>query len=305
MAQLIAELLDDKPMRESYRRGMLGERMAQADTAQSVADGRLSIAEITGMGAGPGNPNPVAAVATFAAKPVALGDGLLMINHTTALLRRRVIAELAGVPAAAPPFPPEVANSRVRHLLARTMLPSFERLAMVNFRNTAERRMTAIALAARLYAADHGGKPPAKLDDLVPKYLPALPLDPFAAAPQPLKYINDPDKPIVYSVGEDGVDGGGSELATRKNARANVDRWQKLDAVLHLKLQPRVIANEVEMPDEDAEIYPNEARDPRRRDPRLRQPQRPPRRRNLDGSPLLPCPGQSQLRGSLRLFSQV
>ena len=81
---------------------------------------------------------------------------------------------------------------------------------------------------------------PAKLDELVPNYLPAAPLDPFALTPQPLKYIADPAKPRLYSVGEDGADNAGSEQVSPSNARrTKLSRWEKLDAVVHLTAQPR------------------------------------------------------------------
>jgi len=48
------------------------------------------------------------------------------------------------------------------------------------FQSIAERRMTAISLAAQLYRADHGNWP-RRLNDLVPAYLAALPTDPFRA----------------------------------------------------------------------------------------------------------------------------
>jgi hypothetical protein len=42
---------------------------------------------------------------------------------------------------------------------------------------------------------------------------------------------------IVYSVGEDGKDDGGSEQAVPKAKGSG--RWQTADAVLHLQRQPR------------------------------------------------------------------
>jgi hypothetical protein len=239
---LIADLLDDRASRESYRLGIYGERMSQLDTARCVADGRLSLANLSGAGLGVGGrPNPVAAVATFAAKPVALSDGRLMIDHTTALLRAfEASPDWPTYQAKAPPYPKDVANSMVVHILAKIMLPSMERATLTHFRNTAERRLTATALAVRHYTLDHGGTPPEKLDELVPKYLPAVPLDPFALTPQPIKYANDADKPRLYSVGEDAADGAGSELPTKQAAkRPKLSRWDKLDAVVHLRPQPR------------------------------------------------------------------
>jgi hypothetical protein len=227
--------------------------MAQLDVARCVADGRLSLANLSGAGVGAG-PNPVASVATFAAKPVALSDGRLMIEHTTALLRAfEASPDWPTYKASAPPYPQEIADTTVRHILAKIMLPSFERATLVYFRNVADRRMTATALAARGYALDYEGKLPAKLDDLVPTYLAAIPLDPFAPAPQPLKYVNDPEKPVIYSVGEDGVDGGGSELSAKTKANPrNQTRWDKLDAVVHLKARPRELPKEQEEEADDA-----------------------------------------------------
>jgi hypothetical protein len=260
--QLIAQLLDDKSAREGFRRGLYGERMMELDTARCVADGRLSLSAISGAGAGA--PGRAASAVSVVGRPMAFADGLLMINHTTALIRAYDASpNWPTYKAAAPPFPDDIQRTMVRHLLAKMMLPSFDHAAQVSFRHMGERRMTAAALAMRLYATDHGGKRPAKLEDLVPQYLPVVPLDPFAPTPQALRYINDPTTPIVYSVGEDAIDGGGSEASARPAAnRQNEGRWDKLDAVLHLTLQPREKPKEEEeaaiTPDGTPEIYPNE-----------------------------------------------
>lgn len=44
-------------------------------------------------------------------------------------------------------------------------------------------RAAQLLTALSLYQLEHDGKPPAKLKDLVPRYLPAVPIDPFRAAP--------------------------------------------------------------------------------------------------------------------------
>jgi hypothetical protein len=51
----------------------------------------------------------------------------------------------------------------------------------------AQRRMLIVSLALRLYYADQN-KFPASLDELVPKYLPSVPQDPFMPAGTPLRY---------------------------------------------------------------------------------------------------------------------
>jgi hypothetical protein len=62
------------------------------------------------------------------------------------------------------------------------------------------------AVAAERYRLGHGDWPRA-LADLVPAYLPAVPLDPFDG--QPLRYRRTDGGAVVYSVGEDGRDDGG------------------------------------------------------------------------------------------------
>lgn len=65
---------------------------------------------------------------------------------------------------------------------------------------------TVIALRRYRLAA---GELPDTLDALVPKYLPAVPIDTFDG--RPMRYTRTDDGAIVYSVGRDGVDDGGGE----------------------------------------------------------------------------------------------
>ena len=76
----------------------------------------------------------------------------------------------------------------------------------------AERHLAAVALAARLYAIDHEGGLPSKLDQLVPTYLPSVPSDPLAPIDRPLSYVS----PIVYSFGWNGIDNGGAISPTTR-----------------------------------------------------------------------------------------
>jgi hypothetical protein len=125
------------------------------------------------------------------------------------------------------------------------LLPSSERALENRYRLSAERRMAATMLAIRWYAAEHGGKLPPSLDVLVPKYLPAVPRDPFVAgAAAPIRYIPAEPNPRIYSVGRNGVDDGGSETPTE--GRGKVDRWRRADAVAPLRLPKRDLG---ELPD--------------------------------------------------------
>jgi hypothetical protein len=72
----------------------------------------------------------------------------------------------------------------------------------------AQRRMAAIALAIRLYEIDHSAWP-RTLDELVPDYLASMPKDPFGEQGATFVYAPDREEPVLYSVGENGIDDGG------------------------------------------------------------------------------------------------
>jgi hypothetical protein len=91
-----------------------------------------------------------------------------------------------------------------------------------------ERSAAAVSLAVHLYRADHGGAWPASLDALAPRYLPAVPRDVYASG-EPLRYRilahvlpDGGDRPIVYSIGPDGVDdtAAAGDMATTAPANA-------------------------------------------------------------------------------------
>jgi hypothetical protein len=87
---------------------------------------------------------------------------------------------------------------------------TFDRINEQYFRWSAERRVTTAILATRLYRVEKG-RWPARLDDLVPAYLPAVPLDPFGQGKQPIGYVlkrnalpDGGDRPLFYfEAGED------------------------------------------------------------------------------------------------------
>jgi hypothetical protein len=66
-----------------------------------------------------------------------------------------------------------------------------------------------VAVAMTRYRLDQGALP-SKLDELVPKYLDAIPVDPFDG--HPLRLAVKDNQWIIYSVGPDGVDDGGADL---------------------------------------------------------------------------------------------
>lgn len=96
----------------------------------------------------------------------------------------------------------------VSRLYSMRMTPSFARSHQLASRAVAIRRMAAIALALRLYEIDHGVKS-VELSQLVPDYLPTVPLDPFDPDNGEIRYLPTVDMPRLYSVSFDHVDDGG------------------------------------------------------------------------------------------------
>ena len=97
---------------------------------------------------------------------------------------------------------------RIRYEMADMLEPPDGRVIVFSFQGQALRRMAAVALAIRMYEVDHGSRP-ATLEMLVPEYLPVLPADPFRADGGTFVYRPGGDKPMLYSVGSNGVDDGG------------------------------------------------------------------------------------------------
>jgi hypothetical protein len=91
----------------------------------------------------------------------------------------------------------------------------------------AGRRMAATALALRLFAQENA-RPAASLDELVPGYLPAVPIDPLDPAGRPIRALLSADKPRLYSVGKNRKDNDG-EFA------ADDYRGERLDLVFFLR----------------------------------------------------------------------
>jgi type II secretory pathway pseudopilin PulG len=123
------------------------------------------------------------------------------------------------------------------HIYTLFIMPSVNRAVLTNYRDLTDRRAAAMLLAIRLYEADHGAAP-ANLYLLVPAYLPAVPVDPFSKDGHQLRYIATPRAEVVYSVGEDGRDDGGSTQLLRAISGRTPGPWDTIDAVFPLHPAP-------------------------------------------------------------------
>jgi len=236
--ELIADLLDERPLREGWRRAIVGERVMVVDVIQCLADGRITLSELRRSEDEGAVQN---AAFRFVGRGYLLDNAAAVAAYDAGLLSAAEGA--ADAPAARAALPQalldEIKTSK-RYLMASILTPTMERAVNVHYRCIAERRLVATALAIKLYEADHGGRPPETLEALVPEYLAAVPRDPLATGGAPLGYISAKDdaaRPRLYSVGENAVDNGGNEPDPDLPMRV---REATSDVVRHLKRQPRV-----------------------------------------------------------------
>jgi hypothetical protein len=234
--KLIDAFLEESSLREGERRAMRVERAGQVQAARTmykvdekgkVGPGQSADAKTPFMG--------------YLVKPLFLRDGRVMLRHATELMA----ASEAG---AWPVFKIRAKESlermsRVResvklHTLAIILTAPYEPVVERTFRTITDRRLAAAALAIRLLFVEQG-QWPKSLDELMPRYLPAVPADGMATAKR-IGYVAEADRPRVYSVGENGTDEGGSDKPLpRKVYNVGRYRWWDEDAVVDLKRQER------------------------------------------------------------------
>jgi hypothetical protein len=126
------------------------------------------------------------------------------------------------------------ASSYPRYVMANLLTPALAKIGEAYHRSRAEMRCAEAALAAEEYRLANG-RWPDRLDELVPKLLPAVPTDPFDGQPIRLKRL--PDGVVVYSVGPDRTDDGGI-LDQGSRPRRGPDLGFRLWDVTHRRQPP-------------------------------------------------------------------
>ncbi len=232
----IDALLDDAPRAATLRRGMRGARVMQQDVMQDLLDGRLSLPAVLGPAAPPAPPSAGARLMGRVLTPVLRENALLMLEHMNGVIAQLDAPDWQAFQARVPGEPPQIKRSPARYHLAAMLLPALARAPQTRYRLANDARLAAAALAIRWYAVEHDGRLPESLDELVPRYLPAVPPDALAGNGKLIGYVRDDDRPRVYHVGENFVDDAGREPDFWATQREN----QRLsDRVVHLKHQPR------------------------------------------------------------------
>ncbi len=99
----------------------------------------------------------------------------------------------------------------------RLLIPDFtlDESPCAGFRREAITRLLILDLALQAYEFEHGS-PPERLEQLIPRFLATLPIDPFDPEGRPFRYVRADAGPIVYSVGPDGDDDNGRPIVQGK-----------------------------------------------------------------------------------------
>jgi hypothetical protein len=203
---LLQDLSDEGSLRTSWVLAMQGGRAAVADAMRQCSLAG-SLQPISSVALGPTPASLLVCADSLLRGPAYKLRAVELMRYYSACSKsgaRLIDARGCPEPFYAPVFPGFL------EILGKSTTRYLDPIADLR-KELALRRMMACALAVRLYQVDHGTRPPG-LATLVPTYLRAVPIDPFAPDNRPLGYRPDSEQPLLYSIGEDGLDEGGSHI---------------------------------------------------------------------------------------------
>ena len=189
--KLVAALLDDAGMKIGLTRAMYSERMFQFDSAQIVAAGKLSfITQYDWID--DATPSTAERILAYPISPLIEMEAVWMLKHMEGVIEASSKPNWMEADQLVGPLEIKrrralLMPQRVLKPLNAALLPSFNRAVQLHYQYLDERRQTAVALAVRLYELDHGWRPE-KLADLVPDYLPEVPIAPLLEDDQRYTY---------------------------------------------------------------------------------------------------------------------
>ena len=206
LQELVALLLQDESLAMGLRRAMYGERLFQFDSAQIVAAGKLSyFPNFTGDASAA---TAAERILSYPISPLFEMEAVSMLKHMEGYIEAS--AEPTWTKADQFVGPLETKADQARRMpqrvvrpLSAILLPSMSRAVFLHYRHLDDRRQAAIGLAVRLYELDHGRRPE-KLADLVPDYLPEVPIAPLLEDDQRYTY-GDLSIDVLDSVSESGA----------------------------------------------------------------------------------------------------
>lgn len=229
LLSLQTRLQDEASLHHDYQLSVCGDRAGLLDTVTALIDGTLRPSALpVSMSPSPAIFDPV--------QRWIVGPSwrLYAVSIAESYHRRIVAAEDAAYPvgiASIRYLPVDIHASddimRRVNRVPNALAELFYRDPAIDFAMythvIASHRLATAAIAVRLHECDHGRRP-TTLAELVPDYLPAVPIDPFVDDGAPLRYLPDAEPPMLYSVGRDGIDDGGGVLSARGFGSSPHDR---------------------------------------------------------------------------------
>lgn len=111
---------------------------------------------------------------------------------------------------------PQPPSGDIRTLMTQLLLPAAEKVTDATLRIRGELSAVAVGIACERYRRQFG-QWPSSLDAIPKSLLASVPGDPFGG--RPLQYKRFEDGVVVYSIGPDGIDNGGSFVDTMTNPK--------------------------------------------------------------------------------------
>jgi hypothetical protein len=211
--RIISSLLDEKSRSEDLHRAQLAQRILDADATLSFIG--LGLTQ-TGTNFYANGASKLRVVLL----PNALNTAADSLRYSTEAIRQSDGTVYSDIRQKVDAIEP------VRGFLSMGSGHAWPLWVRETFKNRANRRLCATALAISLYVNDQGSFPKS-LEDLKPRYMTELPIDPMTFG-ELLRYKTGA-APIIYSVGLDGTDDGGNDT----DPVAGMPRETK-DIVVHL-----------------------------------------------------------------------
>jgi hypothetical protein len=144
--------------------------------------------------------------------------GVGMMLYVLALGKGRVMGNLRNtydhvIAEASKPYAPNFSNRLQPNgdMFSQMLLPVLGPGRMKELDDLAQIRLLELAFAMRAYRLEHHELPNSLNDLVTAGYLKSIPADPFRAS-GPLMYRKDGAKPVIYSIGPDGIDNGGTAI---------------------------------------------------------------------------------------------
>jgi hypothetical protein len=240
VAALIGELLAEDSLRKDWERAQYTDRVIRVELTRQVRAGRLPPSAMGTLYGVNGN-----LLSTLNSMPPILLEPLWTMEGLEAMPPTSVVVEAARQRNYSVCLT-VLSRASYAHNTSTDMdgNPDTDgtgamRLLEHYFKRFAERRIAATALALRWFEIDHDRKPET-LAELVPDYLPAVPIDPFSGNGTQIRYAPDARRPCVYSIGANGADDGGA---------CELSNGQLLlhDIPFHLDGQPMVVERDTAM----------------------------------------------------------